>query len=174
VADDDPAPIRASILSYVDRELEVLPGRDGHEVRYGDVSLAWVENPLFAAEARCTTRGAEWTFTRLRGGDTHAAIGTAVIARYDSNLLPGGKIELGDGSLFRLRAPVGGEIWRVRRGRRELVLDIRPLSDRWAIRFAPAAREVHELPLLTMFAFHAVLVEIDRPTGGPTGGLYGG
>ena len=93
-------------------------------------------------------------------------MGTAVVGQYESRLLPGVTILLPDDSRFRLRAPVTGETWRLRRGRRALVLDVRPMRVGWAIRLRPAAGELQQRPLIAMLTFHVVLSEIDRPTGG--------
>ena len=53
----------------------------------------------------------------------------------------------------------------MRRGPRERVLEIELTKHGWEIEFGPAAKEIYHLPLLTMFALHAVLVESDRPGG---------
>jgi hypothetical protein len=158
-----------SILTYVDGRLGAVALGEGYEIRHEDRVLGWLDEPRLAPAVRCITRGSEWTFTRLRGGDTEATSGTAVVARYKSNFLPGGTIELPDESRFRLRPPATGEKWRLRRGRREILLELRPMRDGWEIRFKPAAREIHQLPLVAMVALHAALVELDRPTGdGPS------
>ena len=158
-----------SILSYVGEHIGAVEVDDGYELRHGDHVLGWLGDPKFELAVRCVTRGSEWTFKRLRGGDTEATSGTAVVARYKSNFLPGGTIELPDESRFRLRPPATGEKWRLRRGRREILLELRPMRDGWEIRFKPAAREIHQLPLVAMVALHAALVELDRPTGdGPS------
>jgi hypothetical protein len=148
----------------VDGELRVFTDEYGYEVRHENNVVARVGDPTFSAVVPCVTRDGHWQFERLRGGDTEATLGTAVIARYDSNLLPGGKIELLDGTRFRLRPPVVGETWRVPR-----VLEITRTAGPYKVRFREAAREVSQLPLLTMFAFHAMLVE-HRPGGGGGGG----
>jgi hypothetical protein len=146
----------------------VISVDEGWELRYGDQLLATLGNPTFEAEVECVTRDGEWVFTRLRGGNTEASTGAAIVARYRSNVLPGGRIELGDGTRLRLRPPPPlGETWRVRRGR-DVVLALSPTS----VEFGPAARELHELPLVTMLAIHARLTEVDRPSGG--GGGDGG
>jgi hypothetical protein len=162
--------LHASIKSYLDRELALPRVEDGYELRYGDLSLAWMEDPRNARTVKCVTRDGEWLFTRFRGGNTEAADARGeVVARYRSKLLPGGKIELPDGVLVKLRPPVLGETWRVRADRRALVLDMRAPWKPWLVRFGPGAREVYHLPLLTMFAFHALLVEADTSIGGAEG-----
>jgi hypothetical protein len=161
---------QASIRSYLDRELTMFTVEGGYELRYGDATLATLGDPKFEAEVECVTRDGSWLFKRLRGGNTEAVSGTAVVARYKSNALPGGTITLGEGTKLRLRPPITGERWRIRRGARETVLSIRAPKGPWEITFGEAAREVYELPLLTTFAFHAMLVELDRPSGGNGGG----
>jgi hypothetical protein len=160
---EDPA--MESILTYVEGHLGAVEVDDGYELRYEDRVLGWLGDPKFERTVRCVTRGSEWTFTRMRSGDTEATSGTAPVARYKSNVLPGGTIELPDESRFRLRAPVTGELWKLRRGRREVLLALRPMRNGWEIRFEPAAREIPQLPLVTMVALHAVLVEVGRTTG---------
>jgi hypothetical protein len=154
-----------SILSHVEEPIGAVEVDDGYELRHGDHVLGWLGDPRFELAVRCVTRGSEWTFTRLRGGDTEATSGTALVARYKSNLLPGGTIELPDESRFRLRPPVTGEFWKLRRGRREVVLALRLMRDGWEIRLDEAAREIRQLPLVAMVALHAVLVEVGRTTG---------
>jgi hypothetical protein len=140
---------------------------DGIEISDPDGGLVgWLEDPRATAEARCLARDGDWRFTRLRGGDIEATLGTAVIARYESKFLPGGAIVLGDGSRLRLRPPVVGDTWRLRQGRRTAVLEVAPQRVGWAVRLKPPARELQQLSLITLFAFHAVLSELDRPTGG--------
>jgi hypothetical protein len=159
----------ASIRSYLDRQLEVVTTDDGYQLRGGEQSLALLDNPRFEASVSCVTRDGQWRFNRLRGGNTEAISGSATVARYKSNALPGGTIELPNETKLRLRPPFTSQTWRVRRGARERVLEIRVAKGTWQIEFTPAASEIYHLPLLTMFAFHAMLVEIDTPTGGSTG-----
>jgi hypothetical protein len=169
--------LNASIRSYLDRELTMVTTEDGYELRHEDQPLATLGDPRFDAVVPCVTRDGSWHLRRLRNGDTEASDGAAVVARYDSNLLPGGTIELPDETRMRLRPPVTGETWKVRRGRRDEVLRMVRTNGPWRIEFTEAAREVYHLPLLTMFAFHAMLVEIDRPGGGGVsgdGGAAGG
>jgi hypothetical protein len=165
--------ITASIRSYLDRQLEVTVGEDhGYELRYGDSVLATLEDPAYVAAVECVTRDGSWVFERFRGGHCEARDGTAVVARYRSGVLPGGRIELPDGLELRLRPPGPGQTWRVRRGLRERVLGITAAKGPWRIEFASAARELYHLPLLTTFAFHAMLSESDKPAG--PGGADGG
>jgi hypothetical protein len=163
--------LRASIRSFVERELSMFTTDEGYELRVDDDVIATLGNPKFQAEVECVTADGSWTFVRLVRGHTEARRGTATVARYSSGLLPGGRIELGsDGIALRLRPPVTGETWRVRRGFAQAVM-IRAPQGPWEITFGRPARDIYELPLLTMFAFHAMLVEIDRPAGGsPTPG----
>ena len=154
-----------SIVSYAGERVGALAVEDGYELRHGDRVLGWLGDPKFEASVSCVARASEWRFTRLRGGGTEATSGSAVVARYKSNLLPGGTIALPDESSFRLRPPVTDVLWKLRRGRREVLLAFRPMRDGWEIRLEPAAREVHQLPLIAMFALHAVLVEVGRPSG---------
>ena len=135
--------------------------RDGDEL-FGRMD----GDPRSSAEVRC---GA-WSFRRVRGVASEATMGTAVVARYEPKALPPGTIVLPDDLRYRLRRSITGDVWRLRRGRRELVLEIRPLSVGWAIAFGPVAEEVQQLPLIVMFAFHCVLCELDMPyTGGGAG-----
>jgi hypothetical protein len=162
--------LHASIRSYLDRELIMVTVDDGYELSYEDQLLATLGDPAFEAEVECVTRDGVWRFARLRGGDTEAIAGSAVVARYKSNALPGGTITLADETKLRLRPPFMGDTWKLRRGARDNVLRIRPRNGPWQIEFGESAREVYQLPLLTMFAFHAMLVEFDRPSGGGGGG----
>jgi hypothetical protein len=146
---------------------------EGWELRHEEQLLATLGNPAFAAEVECVTRDGRWVFARLRGGHTEAKTGAAVVARYKSNALPGGIITLPDETKLRLRPPATSQTWRVRRGVREAILELRLREVHWEIEFSPGARDIYHLPLLTMFAFHAVLVELDAP-GGSTGGNGGG
>jgi hypothetical protein len=167
--------LHASIRSYLDHELTMVTTEDGYELRYGDSALATMGNPKLDAEVECVTRDGTWRFKRLRGGNTEAGLGSAIVARYKSNAFPGGVITLGEAVKLKLRPPIVSETWRVRRGARETILSIRAPAGPWEIRFTAAAREIYELPLLTLFAFHAMLVELDRPGGdGSGGGPYGG
>jgi hypothetical protein len=155
-----------SILTYVDGRVGAVAVGEGYEIRHEDRVLGWLDEPRLAPVVRCITRGSEWTFTRLRGGNTEATAGTAVVARYKSHVLPGGTIELPDESRFRLRRPSMTEVaWSLRRGRREVLLELRPMRDGWEIRFEPAAREIYQLPLVAMVALHAVLLEAGQSTG---------
>src|SRR3954454_3408189 len=156
---------QASIRSFVDRELTMVTTEDGYELRHEDVALGTRGDPSFETEVECVTRDGAWTFARLRRGDTEARMGTAALARYRSGFLPGGRIELPDGRELRLRPPAVSETWRVRRGALKQVMWIRITKGPWEIGFGSLARDIHDLPLLTMFAFHAMLVEIDRPVG---------
>jgi hypothetical protein len=140
-----------------------------YELRYEDSVLATLDNPAFATAVECATRDGSWVFDRLRAGHCEARQGTAVVARYRSAFLPGGAIELPDGLELRLRPPGPGQTWRVRRGLRERVLQITATTGPWKVGFAAAAREIYHLPLLTMFAFYAMLSEVDRQ-GGSSGG----
>jgi hypothetical protein len=163
-----PAPV-ASIRSYLDRQLDVAAIDDGYELRYVDQPLAWLGDPQFAAVVECVTRDGTWWFRRFKGGDTEATDpyeGAAAMASYKSGLLPGGTIQLSDETRFKLRPPVAGETWKLRRGPRERALEIERTKCGWKIGFGPLASEIYQLPLLTMFALHAVLVEFDRPGGG--------
>jgi hypothetical protein len=144
----------------------VVSVENGYELRYEDKRLATLGDPKFEAEVECVTRDGAWRFARLRGGHTEATDGAGIVARYKSNALPGGTITLGDEIKLKLRPPVMGETWRVRRGIREAVLEIRAPKGPWEVEFAAGARDIYQLPLLTMFAFHAMLVELDRPSGG--------
>lgn len=164
--------IAASIRSYLERALALRPVEDGWELHYGDAVLATLGNPAFVREVHCVTCDGQWTFERLRGGHTEARQGSAVIARYRSRVIPGGVIELPDEMKLRLRPPATSRTWRVRRGLRVVVLTISPTEAGWKVEFGALAREIYHLPLLTMFAFHAVLTEADRPAGG--GGGDGG
>jgi hypothetical protein len=172
VAGGDAPELHASIKSYLDRELSVPRVEEGYELRIGDLPLARMEDPHDGHTVTCTTRDGEWFFTRYRGGNTEATdVRGDVVARYKSKLLPGGTIELPDGVRVKLRPAALGETSRVRDARRALVLDIRAPWKPWLIRFGEAAREVYHLPLLTMFAFHALLVEADMPHGVTGGGV---
>jgi hypothetical protein len=153
-------------MTVAGRELLARRVEDGWEVRDGGELFGSFGDPKAAAAVRCVTRDGAWEFRRLRGGNTEATMGTAVAARYESKLLSGGTIVLPDDSHFRLRRPVTGEIWRLRRGRREVVLDVAPMRIGWAIRLEPVASELQQIPLITMFTFHAVLSELDQPGGG--------
>jgi hypothetical protein len=143
---------------------------DGFELRHEDQVLAQLGDPRIARVVPCVTHDGEWRFERMRSGDTEATAGVAVVAKYKSNLLAGGEIGLPDGLELRLRPPVLSETWTLRRGLRERVLVIKAPAGPWRISFSDAAREIHQLPLITMFAFHAMIVEVDRPSGGASGG----
>jgi hypothetical protein len=161
--------LQASIRSYLDRELSLSAPYDGYELRYGDLTLARMENPRQAPTVSCATRDGDWLFTRFRGGHTAATDargGDDVVARYKAKLLPGGTIELPSGPRIKLRPPSLNRTWKAHADRRAPVLDFRRHEDEWLVRFGEAARDVYHLPLLTMFAFHAVLVETDAPTTG--------
>ena len=143
-----------SIRSYVDRELQLRETLDDTwELRYGDVLLGRLGDTRYAT-VECTTRDGVWVFTRERGGDIEATQGTAVVARYESGLMPGGPIELVTGARFKLRPPIVGETWRIRN-----LVDFKPEEGVWSIGFGERAREVYELPLLTMLALRAILSE---------------
>ena len=143
-----------SIQSYVDRELRLIETLDDTwELRYSDTLLARMGDTRYS-QVDCTTRDGVWVFTRERGGDIEATQGTAVVARYVSGLLPGGPIELVTGARFKLRPPVVGETWRLRN-----VAEFKREKECWSVRFGEGAREVHELPLLTMVALRAILSE---------------
>jgi hypothetical protein len=162
--------LHASIKSYLDRELALPRVEDGYELRYGDLPLAWMEDPREAAAASCATRDGEWLFTRFRGSNTEATDARGdVVARYRSKLVRGGTIELPDGVSVKLRPSVLGETTKVVGDRRTLVLDMRAPWKPWLVRFGPGAREIYHLPLLTMFAFHALLVELDMVVPAATG-----
>ena len=168
-----PADFRASIHAYVDRDLTFAHLDDGYELRYEDVRLGWVGDPTYERVALAVTRDGVWWFARTRGPGTEVSElrdDSPVIARYASKLVPGGTIELPDGARLRLRPPVLGETWRVRRGAREQILELGEPWKPWRTRLAPAARDIYHLPLLTMLAFHAVLVEMDSRAGGGEGG----
>jgi hypothetical protein len=152
--------------SLVHDELTARRVVDGYEVSAAGELVGWLEDPKTTAEARCVARDGDWRFARLRSGDIEATMGTAVIARYESKLLPGGAIVLPDESRLRLRPPVLGDAWRLRRGRNEVVLEVAPERHGWAIRLNQPARELQPLSLIALFAFHAVLTELDRPAGG--------
>lgn len=153
-----------SIRSYVDRELQLVETLDdGRELRYGDVPLARLGDPRYTA-VECTTRDGGWVFTRKRGGDIEATLGTAVVARYDSGLMPGGPIELASDARFNLRPPVVGATWRIRG-----VAEFTHEKDAWWVRFGERAREIHELPLVTMLALYALLTEHRYSGAGPPG-----
>jgi hypothetical protein len=176
VAGEDAPELHASIKSYLDRELALPHFEHGYELRYGDLPLAWMEDPRGERTVYCATRDGSWLFTRLRGGNTEATPargGDEPVARYKSKLLPGGTIELPDGTNVKLRPPVTSDTWRVQRGRRDLVLDVRDPWKPWLVRFGDAAREIYQLPLITMFAFHALLVETETPSSGDFGGPSG-
>ena len=167
----------ASIRSYAGHELEIgrVLGEDAFEIRRGDQRLAWLGDPAFSGEVDCLTRDGVWSFNWLRGGKTEALLGTAVVARYTSGVLPGGRIQVGEEPHFRLRPPRPWEdqLWRVGRGR-EPVLRLRTGDAPWRIEFAGGARHLESLPLLTTFALHAVLVERAIPAaaeGGNGGGM---
>lgn len=150
----------------MERELLARRVEESWEVREGDLVFASLEDPKTTADARCVARDGDWRFARLRNGHIEATMGTAVVARYESKLLPGGVIVLGDEARLRMRPPVLGDTWRLRRGRREVVLEVAPQRYGWAIRLNQPARELQPLSLIALFAFHAVLTELDRPTGG--------
>jgi hypothetical protein len=176
VADENRSPlaIRYSILSYADGRLGALAVGDGYEIRHEDRVLGWLDEPRLERAVRCITRGSEWTLTRSRTGNTEVTTGTAVVARYKSSVLPGGTLELPDESRFRLRRPsMTGVAWSLRRGRREVVLELRPMRDGWEIQFEPAAREIHQLPLVAMLALYAVVVEAAQPNMGGAPGPLG-
>lgn len=169
-----PTDFHASIEAYIDRELTAAHIDEGYEIRSGEQPLALLGEPRHEAVVRGVTRAGAWWFTRRRG----AAIEVReqpdagpVVARYRSSLAPGGTIELPDGTSFRLRPPLTGDTWRVRRGLRELIAEFRDPWKPWEIWLAPAARDIYHLPLLTLLAFAAVLVELDTPSGG--GGASG-
>jgi hypothetical protein len=171
----EPRDFRASIRSFVDRDLTFCHLDDGYELRHEGLALGWVGESQRRAPARAATRDGAWWFDRLRGGGIEVSerLDGPVIARYDSKLLPGGVIELPDGVRLRLRPPIIGETWRVRRGIRELIMELREPWKPWLVRLTDAARDVYHLPLLTMLAFSATLVEMDRP-GGPAVAADGG
>lgn len=163
--------LAASILSYLDRELAMVTTQDGYELRHGDAVLATLGDGLTDPVVECVTRDGSWTFTTRRGNRVEVGDGEA---RYDSGVLHGGRIRLPDGTRFRLRPVAAGTKWRVQRSRREWVLDIRTTKGPWVIAFGPAAREVYQLPLLTMLSFHATIVESRTPfAGGGDGGGVG-
>jgi hypothetical protein len=166
-----PADFRASIHAYVDRDLTFAHLEDGYELRYEDTPLGWVDDPRHERVAIAVTRDGAWRFTRTRGGGVEVSEpreDAPVIARYGSKLLPGGTIELPEGLRLRLRPPILGETWKVRRGPREQILELTPDRSRpWRARLSSASRDIHQLPLLTVLAFHAVVSEIDSPDGGP-------
>jgi hypothetical protein len=171
VAGDDAPELHASIKSYVDRELALPRVEGGYELRYGDLPLARIEDPRNARTVTCTTRDGKWLFTRFRGGNTEATDARGdVVARYRSRLLPRGTIELPDGARAKLRPSALGETTRVFGDRRTLLLDIRAPWRPWLVRFGPGAREIYHLPLLTMLAFHALLVEVDTVVPAAGGG----
>jgi hypothetical protein len=148
----------------------VVTTEEGYEVRYEEQLLATLGDPQFSPEVECVTRDGSWRFIRLKRGNAQALDGTAVVASYLSNLFPGGTIELTDSSRFRLRPPLPWtETWKLRRGR-ELVVALRLEK----VVFGPAAREVYQLPLLTLFAFHSMLIEYSRQSGGGGGDGGGG
>jgi hypothetical protein len=151
--------IAASIRSYLDRELTMVTVEDGYELRYEDVVLATLGDPKLEAEVECVTRDGTWRFASLRGGSTEARAGSAVVARCRSNLFPGATITLPDETRLRLRPPVMGQAWRVRRGMRDTLLDMRSPEGPWLVTIDPDARDIYHLPLLTVFALHAVLVQ---------------
>jgi hypothetical protein len=170
VADDDVAPVEdrssRSFARFVHEDLSAERVIDGYEVQGGDEVVGWLEDPRTTPAARCVARDGDWLFRRLRGGSTEATMGTAVVARYESRLVAGGTVVMSDESRFRLRTPALGDTWRLRRARRELVLTVRPLREGWAIHLSAGTNQ--QLSLLTLFTFHAVLSELDRPmTGGP-------
>jgi hypothetical protein len=154
-----------SISAHVHRDLQMFTVDPGYELRHGDQPLGSLSgDPRLAATVECATGNGAWLFARLRGGNTEALANDAVLARYKANLLPGGTFELPDGTKPKLRAPIPRRPWRV-----PDVLAIHAKDGPWELRFGAAAREVYHLPLLTMFAFHAMLVELDRPSGGGGG-----
>jgi hypothetical protein len=148
------------------RELLARRTEDGWEVCDGDEVFGRVGDPRESAAVECVVQRGRWVFRRLRGVECEATMGTAVVARYESKALTSGAIVLPDDSRLRLRRPVTGDVWRLRRGRRELVLEVRPLRVGWAIGLGPVAGEIQQLPLIAMFAFHAVLCELDVPNSG--------
>lgn len=155
------------------RALTVYGVENGFALYDGEDAVAWLGDPKFRAEVTCSTRGSTWTFARLRRGHTEALLGGQVIARYRSGLFPGGTIEMPGGERLRLRPPIAGQTWRVRRHRRDQVIAIRSTKGPWEIDVAATAADIHDLSLLTTFAFHAFLVEVDRPGGGDGGGTLG-
>jgi hypothetical protein len=160
--------IAASIRSYLDRELGMVNTEEGgYELRYEETVLATLGNPRIQAEVECVTRDGTWRFVQLRNAHAEAMLGTAVVATYRSRALPGGTIVLGDDTKLRLRPPIVGDTWRLRRGRRDTLLEMRSGKHEWRLRFGHTARELHELPLVTMFAFHGAAMEMARsPEGG--------
>jgi hypothetical protein len=168
-----PADFGPSIRSFVDRELTFEPVEHGYELRHEEFLLGSLGEPRHEAVVHASTRDGSWWFSRLRGGGvevSEAREGAPAIAEYRSNLVSGGSIELPDGVRLRLRPPILGETWRVRRGARELIMEFSKPWKPWRVRMTPAAREVYHVPLLTMLAFDAALVELDRPAGGAAGG----
>jgi hypothetical protein len=164
--------IAASIRSYVDRELQVFTVDEGYELRHGESPLATLGDGLTERSVDCVTRDGSWVFTTKRGNNVEISDGSATVARYQSGLLPGGRIELPDGSKVRLRPRSAGAKWRVELSRREPVLDLRAVKGPWVVEFGPAAREVYHLPLLTMLSFHAAMIESRTPSsGGGDGGI---
>jgi hypothetical protein len=161
--------LHASIRAYVGRELRMVPLVPGYELRDHDTVLARLSDTAFARVVDCVTRDGSWQFERRRGAEIEVTQGGAAVARYQSNVLGGGAIELPDGLRLRLRPPVIGQTWRVRRGLREIILLFGTRDDVRELEIAPGAQDIYHLPLLTMLAFYAMLVEIDTPSGGGGG-----
>jgi hypothetical protein len=169
-----PPPVpTASIRSYLDRQLTVVTVGDGYELRHAERVLGWLESEWQRAVVECVTADGSWEFALHRDRRvlaTNRGTSEDVIASFAPGLVTGGTIELPGGPRFRLRAPALGETWRVRKGLRETILAIRAPAGPWEIDFTVAARELYELPLLTMLAFHVVQREAARFEGGAAGG----
>ena len=168
-----PPAVRDSIRSYVDRVLTVVPAEGGSEVRGGDGEMvAWLESDWERWVVGCVTGDGSWEFELHRDNQvTVRPSGTDadVVARYRPGLVSGGTIELSDGSRLRFRPPALGETWRVRSGLLRDVVRVHAEGAAREIRFGSAAREVHDLPLVTMLALHLVAVEGNRVNAGAAG-----
>ena len=166
----------ASIGAFVGRDLTAPHLEEGYLLSDGDRPLALLGELRWEKVVRGVAREGEWWFSRLRGAgiEVREQPGEGpVIARYRSGILPGGQLELPDGMKLRLRPPLTGETWRVRRGRDAIAAFTDPWKP-WTVRLTPTARDVSHLPLLTLLAFAAVLVELDVPSGGAAPVGYSG
>jgi hypothetical protein len=165
--------VGGSIRSYIDRALTLVPVEGGSELRGDDGQLvAWLESEWERRVVGCVTGDGSWEFELDRANQVTARrTGTdgGVVANYRPALVSGGTIELADGTRLRFRPPALGETWRVRIGARRGVLRVRAEGASREVRFEPAAREVHDLALVTMLALHLVAVEGNRVNAGVAG-----
>jgi hypothetical protein len=158
---------RTGISAFVGRELTLASTGDARfELRGDRTVVGTLESPREGVANAAAVDG-RWWLANHRGSEIDAGLegSESAIARYRPATAGGGILRLEQGSNYRLRPPVIGDRFTLRRRRTRTSVAEIERTDFYTVHLADSAADEQQLSLLVLLALQALILEEAMPPG---------